>query len=214
MNMKNTIENPSFMTYMGVGKSDIRIDIQYSDKLIEQKNRAQSYLENDSEIEKYAIYQNGYVQFQNLDGQWEYLRIENGDESIFPLEYLEGSAPDESKEMALSYLNASEFKKEVGDSLTVMYQGKELMFTVCGVYQDITYGGKTAKAAIDFNENDVDVYIIYLDVHDGVAISEKTDELRNLLKDSKVTPISEFVSQTLGGIKDNLNLVEDAAFVI
>lgn len=48
MNMKNTIENPSFMTYMGVGESDIRIDIQYSEKLAEQKDAAQSYLENDS----------------------------------------------------------------------------------------------------------------------------------------------------------------------
>jgi putative ABC transport system permease protein len=80
MNMKNTVENPSFMTYMGVGKSDIRIDIQYSEKLAEQKDAALSYLENDSEITKYAIYQNGYVQFENTDGDLEYLRVENGDE--------------------------------------------------------------------------------------------------------------------------------------
>jgi len=214
MNMKNTIENPSFMTYMGIGESDIRIDIQYSEKLTEQKEAAQSYLENDSETTKYAIYQNGYVQLQNADGEWEYLRVENGDESVFPLEYLEGSAPDDSKEMALSYLNASELGKEVGDSLTVIYQEKELMFTVSGVYQDITYGGKTAKAAIDFDENDVEVYIIYLDVSDGVTIEEKTDELRSILTDSKITPISEFVSQTLGGITDNMSLVEGAAIVI
>ncbi|MDD4239139.1 MAG: ABC transporter permease, partial [Desulfotomaculaceae bacterium] len=213
-NMKNTIENPSFMTYMGVGESDIRIDIQYSEKLAEQKDAAQSYLENDSEIERYAMYQNGYVQFQNADEDWEYLRVENGDESVFPLEYLEGSAPDDSKEIALSYLIASESGKEVGDSLTVVYQGEELMFTVSGIYQDITYGGKTAKAAIDFDEADVEVYIIYVDVSDGVTIQEKTDELRNILTDSKVTPISEFVSQTFGGIMDNMSLVEGAAIVI
>lgn len=214
MNMKNTIENPSFITYMGVGESDIRIDIQYSEKLAEQKDAVVSYLENDSEIEKYAIYRNGYVQFQNADGEWEYIRVENGDGSVFPLEYLEGSAPDDSKEMALSYLNASELGKEVGDSLSVNYQGEELLFTVCGIYQDITYGGKTAKAAIDFDANDVAVYIIYLDVHDGVTIEEKTDELRSILTDSKITPISEFVSQTLGGITDNMSLVEGAGIVI
>ena len=214
MNMKNTVENPSFMTYMGVGESDIRIDIQYSEKLTEQKNIAKSYLENDPETTKYTIYQIGYVQSQNVDGEWEYLRVENGDQSIFPLEYLEGSAPDDSKEIALSDLNATELGKEVGDSLTVIYQGEELTFTVCGVYQDITYGGKTAKAAIDFDENDVEVYIIYLDVRDGVTIQEKTDELRSILTDSKITPISEFVSQTLGGITDNMSLVEGAAIVI
>ena len=214
MNMKNTIENSSFITYMGVGECDIRIDIQYSEKLAEQKDAALSYLEEDLEIEKYAIYRNGYVQLQNADGEWEYIRVENGDESVFPLEYLEGSAPDDINEMAISYLNASELGKEVGDSLTVSYQGEESLFTVCGIYQDITYGGKTAKAAIEFDENDVEVYIIYLDVADGVKIEEKTDELRRILTNSKITPISEFVSQTLGGIKDNMSLVEGAAILI
>ncbi len=214
INVKNTIENPSFITYMGVAECDIRIDIQSSEKLADQKEAALSYLKNDSEIEKYAIYRNGYVQLQNADGEWEYLRVESGDESVFPLEYLEGSAPDDSKDMALSYLNASELGKEVGDSLTVVYQGEELLFTVCGIYQDITYGGKTAKAAIDFHENDVEVYIIYLDVSDGVKIEEKTDQLRGILTDSKITPVSEFVSQTLGGITDNMSLVQGAAIVI
>ena len=214
MNIQSTVKNPSFMTYMGVGKSDIRIDIQYSDKLIEQKDASLSYLENDSEIEKYAIYQNGYVQLQNGDGEWEYLRVGNGDESVFPLEYLEGSAPRDSKDMALSYLNASELKKEIGDPLTVIYKGEELSFILCGIYQDITYGGKTAKAAIDFDEEDVEVYIIYLDVMGGVIIEEKTDELRSILTESKITPISEFVSQTLGGITANMRLVEGATMVI
>jgi putative ABC transport system permease protein len=214
MNMKNTVENPSFITYMGVGESDIRIDIQYSEKLSEQRDTAISYLEKDSQIEKYSIYRNGYVQLQNEAGEWEYIRVQNGDESVFPLEYLEGSAPDDSNEMALSYLNASELGKEVGDSLRVTYLGEELLFTISGIYQDITYGGKTAKAAIDFDENDVEVYIIYLDVRDGVNIAEKTQELRNILTDSKITPISEFVSQTLGGITDNMSLVEGAAIAI
>lgn len=152
MNMKNTIEDPSFITYMGVAESDIRIDIQYSEKLAKQKDAAASYLDIDPEIEKYAIYRNGYVQFQSVDGQWEYIRVESGDESVFPLEYLQGSAPDDSSEMALSYLNASELGKEVGDFITVSYRGEELFFTICGIYQDITYGGKTAKAAIDFRD--------------------------------------------------------------
>ena len=214
MNMKNTVENPTFMTYMGVGESDIRIDIQYTDKLNEQKDAAVSYLKDDPEIDKYAIYQNSYVQVQNLDSEWEYLRVENGDGSVFPLEYLEGSAPINTKEIALSYLNASELGKEVGDIITVSYGGEELLFTVSGVYQDITYGGKTAKANIDFAEKDIEVYIIYLDVTDGVNIEEKTIELRSILTDSKITPISEFVSQTLGGITDNLSLVSGAAIWI
>lgn len=214
MNMKNTVENPSFMTYMGVGESDIRIDIQYTDKLTEQKNVAISYLKSDSEISKYAIYQNGYVQLENLDGDVEYLRVENGDSAVFPLEYLEGSAPKGKKEIALSSLNASELRKKVGDTMTVSYRGEKMSFLISGIYQDITYGGKTAKANIDFEEKDIEVYIIYLDVVDGVNIGDKTTEIRNILTQSKITPISEFVSQTLGGITDNLVLVSGAAIII
>lgn len=213
-NMKSTIEDPSFMTYMGVGKCDIRIDIQYSEELAEQKDAVFSLLEKDQGIEKYAVYRNGYVQLQNAEGEWEYIRMGNGDESVFPLAYLRGRAPDDNREIALSYLNASNLGKVVGDSVTVIYQGEELLFTVCGIYQDITYGGKTAKAAVDFDEKDVEAYIVYLDVCDGVSIEAKTDELRNLLTDSKVTPISEFVLQTLGGISDNISLVEGAAITI
>ncbi|MBC3889855.1 FtsX-like permease family protein [Acetobacterium paludosum] len=214
LNMKSTVENPSFITYMGVGQSDIRIDIQYTDNLTKQKDAVTSYLENDSEIEKVVIYKNGYVQSQNGSGEWEYIRVENGDESVFPLEYLEGSAPVGSKEMALSYLNASELGKKVGDSITVKYKGADLIFTVSGIYQDITYGGKTAKAAIDFDENDVQVYIIYLDVRNGVSIAKKTDELRTILTVGKITTVNEFVAQTLSGIMDDMSLIEGTAIVI
>lgn len=68
MNMRNTIENPSFITYMGVGQCDIRIHIQFSDNLWEQKENILSYLKHDSEIEKYSICRNGYVQCQNACG--------------------------------------------------------------------------------------------------------------------------------------------------
>ena len=53
-----------------------------------------------------------------------------------------------------------------------------------------------------------------VDVSDDVTISEKTNELRSILTDSKITPINEFVSQTLGGIMDNMGLVERAAIMI
>ena len=43
---------------------------------------------------------------------------------------------------------------------------------------------------------------------------KKRDELRSILPDSKITPVSVFISQTLGGIMDNMSLVEGAAIVI
>lgn len=53
-----------------------------------------------------------------------------------------------------------------------------------------------------------------MDVRDGDVIEKKTDELQSILTDSKITPVSEFISQTLGGIMDSMSLVEGAAIVI
>ena len=214
MNMNHTIENSAFLTYMGIGESDIRIDVQYSENLIEQKDEAMNYLEKDSEIAQYAVYQNGYVQSQNVEGEWEYIRVQNGDNSIFPLEYLEGNAPEGKNEMALSYMNAVDLGKKIGDSITVTYRGTELTYRVCGIYQDITYGGKTAKAAIDFESMDIEGFMIYLDVCDGIDMDKKIAEMRTALPDSKITPVNEFVFQTLSGIVKNMKLVEGVAIVI
>lgn len=214
MNMKNTIENPSFITYMGVAKCDIRIDIQYTVNLEEQKQKVISYLEKDTQVEKFEIYRYGYVQLQNSKGEWEHIRTQSGDYSQFPLEYLDGNKPVKNREIALSYMNASGLEKKVGDELPVIYKGQEVLFTVCGIYQDVTYGGKTAKTVINFDENEIEVYIIYLNLYDGVSIEEKTDDMRLAMTDSKITPISEFVSQTLGGITNYMSLVEIAAIII
>lgn len=214
MNMKNTIDNPAFLTYMGIGKSDIRIDIQYSENLNEQNRKVMDYLKNDPDIDRYAAYQNGYVKSKNVEGEWEYIRVQNGDNSVFPLEYLEGIAPVKNNDMALSYMNAVDLGKKVGDFISVTYQGKKHIFHVCGIYQDITYGGKTAKADIDFDTKDIEDYIIYMDVHDGINIDKKIAEMRTALPDSKITPVNEFVFQTLSGIVENMSLVEGAAIII
>jgi putative ABC transport system permease protein len=214
MNMNNTIKSPSFLTYMGIGDSDIRIDVQYSENLAEQNKAIMAYLEKDPEIDKYALYQSGYVQSQNVEGDQEYIRVQNGDNAVFPLEYLEGTAPKKNNDMALSFMNADTLGKKVGDSITVTYQGKELTFHVCGIYQDITYSGKTAKAAIDFDSKDIQGYMIYLNVCDGIDIDKKIAEMRTALPDSKITPVDEFVFQTLSGIAENMSLVEGAAAAI
>lgn len=214
MNMNHTINNPAFLTYMGIGKSDIRIDVQYNKNLTEQNDAMLTYLKQDPEIVNYAVYRNGYVQTLNIEGEKEYIRVQNGDNSVFPLEYLKGSAPVNKNDMALSCMNATDLGKKIGDFITVTYQGKEFNFFICGIYQDITYGGKTAKAAINFQNQDIEGYMTYLDIRDGVNIEKKAAELRAALPYCKINPVNEFVFQTLGGIVKDMSLVERAAIGI
>ena len=63
--------------------------------------------------------ENQFTLVQN-DGTLETINIETGDFSLFPLDYVAGSAPQRENEMALSFLNAQEMEKGVGDSLVLL----------------------------------------------------------------------------------------------
>lgn len=211
MNMKATLKNPSFMTYMGVGSSDLRMDIQYSGEVASQKEMALSLLKNDPTVSRWALYKNGYVQARNAEGSWSLLRVESGDEAVFPLQYREGQAPDADDEMALSELEAAALGKKMEDTVLISYAGTERLYRITGIYQDITYGGKTAKAMIEFREEDVDAAIIYLDLNEGVDVEKKAAALREVLPGIKITPVESYLHQTMGEMLDNLNRVEMAS---
>ena len=117
VNMYNTMNSAEFTTYMGIGKSDMRMDLRRTDRSQKTLIKLQEELKNDREIDKSAAYITSSYQVKNAEGTWDYLNIETGDYSVFPLNYLEGSAPDQEGEISLSHANASQdgLNKKVGD---------------------------------------------------------------------------------------------------
>lgn len=216
--MQNTVQDPSFITYMGIGSCDIRVDIQKGNNPETQKDALLKHLQNDQDISEYTVFQNGYIQVKNADGDWEYLRVSSGDESAFPIQYLEGSAPNANpelkKEIATSYMEARQLGMKVGDQITIK-QGEVIAdYTLSGIYQDVTYSGKTGKAPLHFTQESSEGYVFYIKVKDGVAIEEKVKELRQISRGGRVTPIEEFVQQTLGGIIGNVGTVIIASTIL
>lgn len=67
--------------------------------------------------------------------------------------------------------------KKVGNGVVVNDGGTEKTMKVSGIYQDITNGGKTAKAdtSLGLNEYAVLWHIVSMDVAPGVDISDKMD---------------------------------------
>ncbi|AVK97840.1 ABC transporter permease [Lysinibacillus sphaericus] len=207
----NTMNSPEFSTYMGVGKSDMRIDLRKTDTITEDYKKLQEELANDPDIEKYAAYITGSFQVKNTEGAWDYINIETGDFSVFPLSYLEGNAPKEDGEIALSYANASKdgLDKKVGDTVIVKVAGAEKKMTVSGIYQDITNGGKTAKAttSLELNENAILWYIVNMDVAKDVNIPEKMEYYQSQYASAQVNDIKEYTQQTLGNIISQMSTV-------
>ncbi|MFE4707609.1 FtsX-like permease family protein [Peribacillus simplex] len=211
INIYNTMNSPEFSTYMGIGKSDMRIDLRRTDTITEDFKKLQEELKNDYDIEKYAAYITCSYQVKNAEGSWDYINIETGDFSVFPLKYLEGRAPQGEGEISLSYANASKdgLIKKVGDEVVVKVAGTVKTLKVTGIYQDITNGGKTAKAhtSLGLNEEAVLWYIVSMDVVPSVDIREKMDYYQNTYDSAQVNDIKEYTKQTLGNLIDQMSTI-------
>ncbi|MCC0650678.1 FtsX-like permease family protein [Clostridioides sp. ZZV15-6598] len=215
LNFLNTIQSPEFITYMGAGQSDIRIDLQQTSETQNHLDSILKVIESDNDIEKYASFITSSYKIVNPDGTIENMKIENGDFSTFPLEYVKGSAPTNENEIALSVINSDELGKSVGDNVSIFSEeDNELILTVSGIYQDVTYGGKTAKAMLPCKRDTILWYIINLNMKPGVNLTDKLDQYRMNCYPAKVTNMDDYVSQTLGSVISQLRLVITLAVIL
>lgn len=218
LNMYNTITSSNFTTYMGIGKSDMRIDLRRTDTITEDFMKLQEELQGDQEIEKFGAYITSSYPVKNADGTWHYINIETGDFSVFPLKYLEGRAPEKEREISLSFVNASTdgLNKKVGDVVFLEIAGEEEQFLVTGIYQDITNGGKTAKAhsSLKVNEEAVLWCIVYLNLKMGVDKFVKIEDYQNSFDAAQVNDIQDYTQQTLGIMVSQLNTIVFGSIVI
>ena len=212
VNFLNTIQSPDFISYMGVGRSDIIIDIRQSEDINSRFKEIISYLEADPDLEKMAPYITSQSEIINQEGMPENILLETGDFSIFQLDYLEGGAAVLENEIALSYLTAAQFEKEVGDRIEMIIDGEARTMLITGIYQDITDGGKTAKANIEADYSNAAWYTINLDVAGDTAA--KIEEYNNTFEDIKITDPAEYFQQTFKNTIDQLQLLTITALLI
>jgi putative ABC transport system permease protein len=214
LNFLNTLESPEFVRYMGIGQCDIRVDLQHTEDIGQRYADVLDYMKADAGAEKYATLFTSIYQTLNADGEYENIKIDVGDFSIFPLEYTAGFAPDAENEIALSVMNAEELGKNVGDTMTVIVEDQPRELTVCGLYQDVTNGGRTAKAVLPVDAENAVWFTLNIDLRDGESLADKMDEYTEAFYPAKVTDVRNYVYQTMGSIIDQLNLVVKAAFAL
>ncbi|NOU64085.1 FtsX-like permease family protein [Paenibacillus sp. LMG 31461] len=197
-NLYNTISSKSFVIYMGIGNSDMRLDIQQTDNIAAKVVEVARVMKSDTSISRYVLLSTETFRVKREVGLGERLKIELGDHSIFPVEYFKGRRPAADNEIALSVMNADELGKKVGDIITLVIDGKTKDLTVCGIYSDITNGGKTAKAAFTERSDDMMWSVIYAELSDKAFVDGKIKEYADRFSFAKVTGINEYVTQTFG----------------
>ena len=148
------------------------------------------------------------------DGTLETINIETGDFSLFPLDYVKGTAPQEENEIALSFLNAREMEKQIGDTVTLVIEGQERGMMVSGIYQDITNGGRTAKATLPYDPQAVLWYTINVNLAEDAHLEQKVAQYSQIFDPSRVTDTASFVSQTVGNTAQQLRTVTVVMVVV
>lgn len=201
-NLYHTLSDPSFVTYMGIGSGELRMDVRQTDDIAAVTAQIAAMLERDLQVEKNTVLQTSSYLALLPDGSRVNLTVESGDHLVFPVSYSAGVAPKEDNEIALSALNAEGLGLTVGDSLCLEVDGTESDFTVCGIYSDVTNGGKTAKINSRVTQMPVIWSVIY------ISLSESADEetwMANYrLFGVDVVKITDYVQDTYAQTLDQL----------
>lgn len=213
VNLYNTFRSPEFATYMGSAISDIRIDLQFVKDLNQKHEEIIKRLASDKEIRSFKTYASCRFEVFGEEG-WEDIQIECGDYSDFKLSYLKGRGPEKAGEIALSTMNARKYSVEVGDILKLGIAGNETIYLVCGIYQDVTNGGYTAKMIYRYAQEDVIKYTYFINTVDGVLPDVKASELAEKLPYAKVIPVEDYLAQTFDMVIDPLSQAVVAVIVV
>jgi len=213
-NLYNTISSKSFITYMGIGNSDLRLDIQQTGNIAGKAAEIAKVMESDAAISRYAVLTTEAFRVKMGDGPEERLKVELGDHSIFPVAYSKGRGPAADNELALSVVNADELGLKVGDVTTLMVEGKAKELKVCGIYSDITNGGKTAKAVFTTNSAELMWSVIYAELSDKSLVDAKVVEYADRFTFAKVSGINEYIMQTFGSTISSVGRASHIALAV
>ncbi|MDD6395485.1 MAG: hypothetical protein PUB37_04790, partial [Firmicutes bacterium] len=206
------------VTYMGSPICDLLLEVEQGADLEERKTTAEKILLAESEqgnIESLSTHRRVRLQALRNDGEIVGIHIDSGKYSGNGLKYLDGESPKTKTEIALSCLIADELGKSKGETVILIINGEQQEFTVCGIYQDVTSGGKTAKTACSFPEEPAEKYTYYINITHSENSERLIDSLRTKLTGGySIENMDEFVGQTLGGVSSQVKQSAYAVFFI
>jgi putative ABC transport system permease protein len=205
INLTNTFNSPTFITYMGSSLEDIFIEIENGENLLENRNKVVDFLAQEASVTSYFEIKSVNVQ---VDNQRYNLHIDSGHAAGKDLQYLSGYAPEGGYEIALSYLNAQLLEKNTGDSIFLTFNNETFEFDISGIYQDVTSGGYTAKSQFNFEGIEVNKFAFLVNVVVPSESKKIAMEWSNTLNQGiSVQPMDAFINQTLGGVVKQLQLI-------
>ena len=209
-----TMQARDFVTYMGSPICDLLIEVTQGDSLEERNEELSNLLSEEVErgyVQNIDVLRRVRLQAFSNTRELVGVHVDTGLSSGKGIVYLSGSNPSDEKHIALSYLLADELGKEVGDTVDIATDDQIYCMEICGVYQDVTSGGKTAKTIYDFPNELSEKYTYLLELSTDtpaydISVDEFADNLKSKLGSGySIKSMDGFIEQTLGGVTTRLS---------
>ena len=211
----HTTASDEFVENIGFGRGiDISTSLYQSTNTLENQEKIENYLRNDPDVTAFSKVTTKNISVKDKHVTDSVLSVELGDHQKFPVDYLEGRAPEKRNELALSTINAEEFNKQIGDTMMLMQAGKEQEFTVCGIYANLFNGGKTAKGTFEDSTAPTIWTDISIKLKDPQKVQKKIDQYKKDLPFAKMNNAEKFRDQTFGSTIQSLLFVSIGALFV
>lgn len=213
-NLTNTMQERDFCSYMGSSVHDVMIEVEQGENVTTRFEKMMEMLSKESGVSVQST-RRVVLKTEDAEGNCMNIHADCGEGSGDGLHYLKGKAPAGENEIALSLLLSEELGKTQGDSLTLLQSTGTKPMIVCGIYQDVTSGGMTAKAASPFSEEEAIQYTIYVDMQKELPKEALVEQWQKEAGNDAVIEFMEtFVKQTVGGVALQIEKASYFAFAI
>ena len=199
-----TLEAEEFITYMGSPICDLLAEVNQGSALEERNTALADLLEAEAEkgsIEKMNVLRRVRLQAFSKDEEAVGIHIDTGLSAGDGIVYLSGFQPAAENQIALSARLADELGKTTGDTVSILSDTQAYAMEICGIYQDVTSGGMTAKAIYDFPGEVSEKFTYQLDLSNDLDMDAFANRLNAALGSGySIRSMDTFLEQTLGGV--------------
>lgn len=193
---------------------DICASLYQSTNNTKHEQKIEDYLKEDSDVASFSKIVTKNFDVKDAGTTENILSVELGNHQKFPVDYLQGRAPNKTNELALSTINAEEYNKKIGDSLVLIRDGKEERFIVCGIYANVFNGGKTAKATFKDNKATSIWTDINIKLKNPDKLEQKMRQYKQDLPFAKMNNAREYRDQTFGSTIHSIMLISLGSLLV
>lgn len=213
--MASTLAAPQLSAQLGFGDGDVRIDLRHSGPADAARfETAEQLLADDPRIASHTALVSTRHLVEGGDGVPFSLPVAGGDHGTSGSGYAQGRPPAAADEIALSLTALAETGRDIGDTLPVQADGTWQDLRIVGSYQDVTYGGITARAQLPVEGEQVLWYVLGAELLPGADGDAVLADLAGALPGARVSDTVEYRAQLLGPIAERMDATARLAIAV